>query len=59
MVVRVLDLGSVSAGRYQDREGAVYWDGRNSTGEPVASGVYVYEIQAGGSVVKGKMLLAK
>ncbi|MAF10094.1 hypothetical protein CMK11_06540, partial [Candidatus Poribacteria bacterium] len=46
-VVRVLDLGRRSAGHYVARDGAAYWDGRNALGERVASGTYVYAIEAG------------
>ncbi len=58
-VVRVIELGSLPAGRYRDRADAAHWDGRNSAGEPVASGSYVYEIRAGSEVVTGRMLLTK
>ena len=54
-----MDLGSLPSGRYGDRDQAAHWDGRNAAGEPVASGVYVYEIRAGGKVAGGRMLLAK
>ena len=51
----VWTVGALSA----RRRGAACRDGPNPTDVPVASGVYVYEIQAGDAVVKGKMLLAK
>jgi len=31
------------------REKAAYWDGRNEEGEPVASDVYFYAMEAGKS----------
>jgi flagellar hook assembly protein FlgD len=43
-LIQTLSLGYQSAGFYQDREHAVYWDGRNDLGEPVASGVYFYQL---------------
>ena len=46
-VVRMLPLGHQRAGMYQNRSRAAYWDGRNAFGEPVASGIYFYHIQAG------------
>ena len=45
--VRVLVLGHQSAGVYQSRGRAAYWDGRNHHGEPVASAVYFYTLTAG------------
>jgi hypothetical protein len=45
--VRALHLGRVEAGAYLSRERAAYWDGTNERGEPVASGVYVYQVEAG------------
>jgi len=46
-LVRTLDLGRVPAGFYVDRSSAAYWDGRNNTGESVASGLYLYRLSAG------------
>ena len=40
-LVRTLDLGYQSAGVYQQRSRAAYWDGRNQLGELVASGVCI------------------
>ncbi len=42
--VRVLPLGFQSAGFYNNRERAAYWDGRNAFGERVASGAYFYRL---------------
>lgn len=41
-VVCTLALGHQRIGTYQDRSRAGYWDGKNSIGEPVASGVFLY-----------------
>ncbi|MFC1712722.1 PKD domain-containing protein [Candidatus Poribacteria bacterium] len=46
-LVRQLDMGHKPAGLYVNRDKAAYWDGNNSAGETVASGVYFYSIQAG------------
>jgi len=35
------------------------WNGRNITGSPVASGVYIYRLSVGGQVQTGRMLLMK
>ena len=43
-LVRQFDLGRRSAGIYQTRTQAAYWDGRNTLGETVASGVYFYQL---------------
>ena len=47
--VRQLDLGHQSAGYYMDRAKAAYWDGRNDSGESVASGVYFYQLRVSSS----------
>ncbi|MBD3184031.1 T9SS type A sorting domain-containing protein [Candidatus Poribacteria bacterium] len=46
-LVRKFDLGHKPAGLYISSDRAVYWNGRNSAGEDVSSGVYFYTIQAG------------
>ena len=43
-LVRRLDMGHQSAGYYTDRGRAAYWDGRNESGESVASGLYFYHL---------------
>ncbi len=43
-LIRTLSLGYQSAGFYNSREHAVYWDGRNALGERVASGIYFYQL---------------
>ncbi len=43
-LIRTLSLGYQSAGYYNSRERAAYWDGRNAIGEPVASGIYFYQL---------------
>ena len=39
-VIRTLEVGHRIASAYENRSKAIYWDGRNDVGEPVASGVY-------------------
>lgn len=58
-LVRGLELGHKSAGLYVSRDRAAYWDGRNETGEAVASGVYFYAIQAGEFAATRKMIVAR
>ena len=43
-LVRTLSLGFQSAGFYNSRSRAAYWDGRNALGERVASGIYFYQL---------------
>ena len=38
---------------------AVYWDGRNGVGEPVASGIYFYTLTANDFSATRKMLILK
>ena len=58
-LVRALTLGQMPAGVYQGKNRAAYWDGRNEVGEPVASGVYFYTLQAGEFSATRKMVIRK
>ena len=58
-VVRALDLGHQPIGTYEIKSRAVYWDGKNAVGEPVASGVYFYTFKADDFSVTRKMLIRK
>ena len=58
-VVRILTLGHQPAGTYTGRTRAAYWDGRNSQGERVASGVYFYKLTAEEFTATRKMLILK
>ena len=58
-LVRKLALGHKFAGIYESRPRAAYWDGKNSVGEPVASGVYFYTLTAGDFNATRKMLIKK
>ena len=59
ILVRELTLGHQSAGIYESRTRAAYWDGRNHHGEPVASGVYFYTLTAGDFTATRKLLIMK
>ena len=58
-VVRTLALGHQSAGLYQTRSRAAYWDGKNEFGESIASGVYFYTLTADDFSATRKMLIRK
>ena len=58
-LVRTLELGHRSAGYYDDRGKAAYWDGRNDFGEHAANGVYFYHLSAGSYSATRKLLLLK
>ena len=57
--VRHLDLGWLPAGPYRRRATAAYWDGRNEVGERVSSGLYLYELRAGGYRDMRRMVVRK
>lgn len=56
-IVREFRLGRKPAGIYLSPERALYWDGRDHSGEKVASGVYFYRIQAGEFSAIRKMIV--
>ena len=58
-LVRTLSLGYQPVGVYESRSRAAYWDGRNTVGESVASGVYFYALTAGDFTATRKMLILK
>ena len=58
-LIRTLSLGYQSAGFYQSRGHAAYWDGRNAFGEAVASGVYFYQLTTPSFQQTRRMLILK
>ena len=58
-LIRTFSLGYQSAGFYENRERAAYWDGRNTLGEPVASGVYFYQLVTPSFQQTRRMLILK
>ena len=59
IVVREIPLGRKSAGYYLDRTRAAHWDGRNTTGEYVSTGVYFYQFITGNKSMIRKMVILK
>ena len=59
VVVRKIALGHKAAGVYRSRSRAIHWDGRNSIGEKVATGVYFYTLKAGDFTATRKLLIRK
>ena len=57
--IRHLKVGFQTAGTYRTQSLAAHWDGRNSVGEPVASGVYFSTFQAGPTIETRKMVIKK
>ena len=58
-LVRTLSLGFQSAGFYNSRSRAAYWDGRNALGERVASGIYFYQLTTSEFQQTKRMLILK
>ena len=58
-LIRTLSLGHKSAGIYEHRNRAAYWDGCNAQGESVAGGIYFYTLTAGDYTSTRKMLIWK
>ena len=57
--IRTLDLGSQKAGFYISKEKSAYWDGKDSLGEKVASGLYFYQLKAGDFSATRRMVIVK
>ena len=57
--IRHIDLNRLKAGIYESKDRAIYWDGRNKSGEYAASGVYFYTLRAGNVRATQKMILMK
>ena len=57
--IRTLQLGLKTEGEYSVKDKAAYWDGRNDTGEPVASGVYFYRLSAGDFSATRRMVIVE
>jgi len=58
-LIRTIALGNKPAGVYVTKSNAAHWDGRDSLGDKVASGVYFYTLQAGEYKATRKMVIIK
>jgi TolB protein len=58
-LIRSIDVGKQPAGAYASRQRAVYWDGKDDTGESVASGVYFYQLLADDFSKTRRMIVMK
>ena len=58
-LVRTISLGNKDAGVYTTKNKAAYWDGKDSLGQQVASGVYFYQLQAGEFRATRKMVILR
>ena len=58
-LIRLLDVGRRTPGAYRERGRAAYWDGRDQYGEQVATGVYFFELEAGGFGDVRRMVVGK
>ncbi len=59
VVVRRLSLGHQLEGFYHNRSRAAHWDGKNESGESVASGIYFYTFTADDFTATRKILIRK
>ncbi|MBM3242539.1 T9SS type A sorting domain-containing protein [Candidatus Poribacteria bacterium] len=58
-LIRTLDLAHKDAGFYLSKDKAAYWDGRDNSGEKVASGIYFYTLKAGDFSATRRMVIMK
>ncbi|MBI1929844.1 T9SS type A sorting domain-containing protein [Candidatus Poribacteria bacterium] len=57
--IRQFDLGRQTAGNYTGREKAVYWDGRDNSGQEVSSGLYFYTLKTDTLTQTRRMVIVK
>ena len=58
-LIRTLNLGHKEPGFYTSKDKAAHWDGKNASGEGLASGLYFYIMRAGDFTATRKMLLVE
>jgi len=58
-LMRTINVGLKSAGLYLNRENAIYWDGRDDSGEKVVSDEYFYTLKTGKFTDTKKMVIIR
>ena len=58
-LVRRLDVGQQPAGSYFNRETAIYWNGKDQSGESVSNGIYFYTLKADAFSETRRMVILK
>ena len=58
-IVRTFEIGHRRAGKYITKSSAAYWDGKNSLGEAVSTGIYFYELRTDRQSFTRKMIIVK
>ena len=58
-VVRTIEIGNKPAALYESKDKAIYWNGKNNSGERVASDIYFYTLTTSHFVATRKMLILK
>jgi WD40 repeat protein len=58
-LVRTINVGLKSAGLYLNRENAIYWDGRDDSGEKVVSDEYFYTLKTSKFTDTKKMVIIR
>ena len=58
-IIRTMYFGEQQAGSYTTKDKAAFWDGKNDFGEPVSSGTYFYQLEAGKFSAVRKMIIIK
>jgi hypothetical protein len=58
-IIHTIDLGNQAAGAYLTKDKAAYWNGKDSLGQTVSSGLYFYTLQAGDFVATKRMIIVR
>ena len=60
IVIYTVSADHVRTLKHQDAESDLeFWDLKNSDGEEIAPGVYIYQIESGGETAEGKVMIIK